>query len=907
MSDKNNISKNNISKNNISKNNISKNSEDKIFISYARKDEELMHEVVDNYIKPKAEELGFNIWYDRDIPAGEDWQAKIDNELSKAKVVCFFISEDFISSKPCMHELETVLEMQKSNHTKILPIKLSSCSLTGYPKITKMNIIPDDKPWTQRDKYGKQIAGEQIESKLGQLTNICEASGPISINKAFEKELEDIGMLEGVLDQTIHLKLSDIFLDVNLKKSNIEDDYSDGTSKERWDKLTNYSNIVISGGDSSGKTSLAMQLFKKFFVKGFFPVYIKVNDKDALAGDIKNRISDNLRKQYVTNGMDIDERKVIPIIDDFHFAKDKKKHITVIQNNYERSIIFLDSVDKLTPDIRKLFYSYSNFSIPQLIYSERVSLIKKAILVLNENNVGMGSLFPRDDFNYAKLDKYVELVQMFIGKRIADYILPPYPGYILSMIMMTLNLSSNVDSKITSLGNYYQALIYCCFRKIGVSDEDYDSYNNFLKKLAFSIYGELKSSKKKSISETQYQSFVSNYRKQFNLSPDIIKLTSNLIKATIIDKSYSTSGEVSYSFKVDYIFYFFVANYISDNFGDKEIEETTDDLVKNLYRKEYAYILIFISHHYRKDDLLNKLTKLLDNMFKESECATLSRKEVGDIDKNAKELIDDPSIKIDKKITDTEKNRMAKAREIDAKEKLEEEQGYGDDENDSKTLRDIKMSLKAVEVIGHIMKNRSGSIKKDKLKEMFEKGANNHARITTYLLPDIKKFGRFVYETEKAKAKEKDEYSVISSDKLKNIVFQAMTTEFLMISFSTVWRVTDSLVNDKLISIVTDAYKKNNTPLNFLIYYHAHLKYLKKLPERSLVKKKMNNDKDFPVIAKKIARIIFSIHVEEHDMNNKDIIEHAGMLGMDIKKMMQNRATDNSKIKGELPKPNNKK
>ena len=62
----------------------------------------------------------------------------------------------------------------------------------------------------------------------------------------------------------------------------------------------------------------------------------------------------------------------------------------------------------------------------------------------------------------------------------------------------------------------------------------------------------------------------------------------------------------NYSFRYPYLFYFFVAKYLSEH--AEETELLTEHIINNLHKDENAYIAIFISHHSKNEHILDEIT-----------------------------------------------------------------------------------------------------------------------------------------------------------------------------------------------------------------------------------------------------------------------------------------------------------
>src|SRR5215207_7952071 len=71
-----------------------------VFISYARRDEELLKELVKHLANLERQGV-ITDWHDRMIVPGSKWAEEIDNQLNKAKVFLLLVSPDFMASDYC--------------------------------------------------------------------------------------------------------------------------------------------------------------------------------------------------------------------------------------------------------------------------------------------------------------------------------------------------------------------------------------------------------------------------------------------------------------------------------------------------------------------------------------------------------------------------------------------------------------------------------------------------------------------------------------------------------------------------------------------------------------------------------------------------------------------------------------
>jgi len=117
-----------------------------IFISYSRKDRELLENVVSQIQTIYSND---RVWYDKAIQGGDDWWNRILREIRQCSIFIYFISQDSIESEYCQKELRDALKQDKA----ILPVLIRDIT----PK------YPGD--------IGSDLASELEKIQLIDLTN----------------------------------------------------------------------------------------------------------------------------------------------------------------------------------------------------------------------------------------------------------------------------------------------------------------------------------------------------------------------------------------------------------------------------------------------------------------------------------------------------------------------------------------------------------------------------------------------------------------------------------------------------------------------------------------------------------------------------------------------------------------
>lgn len=113
----------------------------KIFLSYAREDEQMKQELDKALVMLKRNKK-IEVWQDRCIIAGEEWDTVISQELKTADIVLLLISVDFNNSQYIWDkELAVAMERQKTGSARVIPVILRECEWNEMP-YAKLNALP---------------------------------------------------------------------------------------------------------------------------------------------------------------------------------------------------------------------------------------------------------------------------------------------------------------------------------------------------------------------------------------------------------------------------------------------------------------------------------------------------------------------------------------------------------------------------------------------------------------------------------------------------------------------------------------------------------------------------------------------------------------------------------------------
>lgn len=818
----------------------------KIFISYSHKDDEKYHCIADfktHTAKLKREGL-IDVWYDQEILADEELDDEINENLENSDIVCLFISANHINSDNCNKEKIRALKLREKYGISVISIILSPCDWLHDEELSNIKVLPyDGRPISQYKD--SDDAWHYISTELRKIVEKRIKIKQLKISNSFLNFLQNTEMLTNAHSNKENVMLDDIFVYPELIEHDLSRDNEKKISSEILiENIFNYPKLVIAGKGQSGKTSLSKILFKTFRNINFVPVYIE-DKKNLFKRDIGRIITRSFNQQYEgVNINEIDKKRIVPIIDDFHYAENKERLLKELSRNYNRFVLIVDDIFNINIKDEKLVESFKRFQITEFKASLRYELINKWV-----------RLTDKETNNYKNVDGNVRLINSVLGRTIGTGIMPAYPFFLLSAIVTCETFQ--FKKEITSQGYCYEALIYFYFNKKGLENNEIDSILNFLKELAYYFYKE----KKSRLTSIEFESFLENYLKNYILEIDAEILVQTLNPIIVVN------GFNHYSFQYPYLYFFFVANYLADHIAEPEIQSEISQVIEHLQLDENAYIAIFLSHHSKNPLILDKIEDIISNLFSKYNSAKLTKDEVKFFDKQIDHLVE--SVLDHTSTPERERERILKRND-----KIEEINNKSENDNfDNKLEIDLRRAMKTSEVIGCIIKNRYGSIKRDKLENIFNKTMNLYLRILTYYFELIKNEDEkeslidILTKVIKKDFEENADKKIQADDEAirKRAEYIFWNLSFFIVN-GILYKIINSLGSDKLSDIVIKVCDNTNAPSSFIVK-HGILMWYNKILDDDEIEEMLKNE-DFSKVGKRVMTNMVanycSLHYHEH-------------------------------------------
>lgn len=514
------------------------------------------------------------------------------------------------------------------------------------------------------------------------------------------------------------LKLEDIFVYPDLREYNFKT-FKNQSNQICFPNLRIVSNTttetgtkyVFVGDDSSGKTTICKKLFIDYYYKGYLPIFINGQD---LSNNVRLEIFEKaLGKEYLKqydavlcSFEKIDIEKIVIIIDDFHKIKVKNDYKIVLVKNISKkycnivvtgnTLMPFESVkNKAQEDI---FKDFTLYSILEFGTKLRYELVRKW------NTVGQDVRFIDTNELLRKNDFANNHINSVIGK---NYI-PSYPIYLLGMLQaLEGGANLNYTNNYSQHGFYYELIINEALNKAVKDKKEISLYINYITTFCYFLFEQ----KVKELSIPEFNNFHDTYCNHHDIK--------NFGSKTILEvfhnaKLFSVNAFISISYK--FVYYYFVAKYLTNNISKDETKYVISKMIKRLYREEFSNIIMFLTHLSKEPFIISELVENAKTIFNENDIAKLD-KDVSEINNLIKELpkqiLGNVSIDAyrDEELEEkTEIERLEK--EYDNKYSEFENNEFDLDESTDAIdlLAKLTLALKNVEILGQVVKKYWGEM-----------------------------------------------------------------------------------------------------------------------------------------------------------------------------------------------------
>lgn len=633
---------------------------------------------------------------------------------------------------------------------------------------------------------------------------------------------------------------------INTKHIKVDEDFTDSSTILDDNQ---YNLVMLEGDDQSGKTSLLNMFYLRFVDKYMYPVLIKGNHitSDNLDKIIENAFAEQYNNEEKEKYNQYDKSCKVLLIDNFDEC--------TLNDTIKKCIIdrFIDRFHKVIITNRENENLLSSYYIMEkkdtmlarikpLGHLKRNELVKKFYSTYNVNASTL-----QQQVLLEQVKTGFDIVENFLGK---EY-MPSYPIYILSILLSNTKIQGTTLEQ-TSYGYCYEALITCALMTCVDDKAKIDRYYNVLMNLAHFVY----TKNGKSISEKEFSDFYKEYQDTY-IAQGYKETRNNLLKCNLL----KCTDDYYYKFSYNYIYYFLVAKYMADNIHSEKGVNDILDLCINIHDEEKANILVFIAHHIKNPQFIEATQLALTSALEMQDPVTLKRDDkyytlLNELCESLKKEIVAPEVKID-----PEKERENMLRKMDEREKHMSKDNV-DPNNLPIEIQNMNKSLRSIEVVGQIVKNRQGSLPKTDIKAMIMQMYETAFRTIGY-------FGSII-EADKAQMIDdiiKNKKDGISNDEIKkklDTFFEITSLNFCLFVFS---RIINSVGTKDLRATFTQVAEEIGTPAAKLVSFSIISCFSKiAIPElKDLVEELNDNPVAMSIIRARVRSYLYNNHVTFSD------------------------------------------
>jgi predicted phosphohydrolase len=679
------------------------------------------------------------------------------------------------------------------------------------------------------------------------------------VSSVFSAFLNDLGTGFSHPDMD-ELHLDDLFVYPNVR--NLSNRSTTVSRESSRNMLENGSleNIILIGEECSGKTSLFKRLCKDAMDKGAISVFIdgakikkakSLNDKklDEILGDAYNGL-DMIKLQVVT-------AEKIVFLDRFDEVSGDSKSLSAmlrkLEHHFDRVLVSVSdtydiSENQISGD--RLFNDrYSRIQLLKLGFRLRYELIDKWNSLKSVCEESKKVLIIENDSSHKHINR-------IIGK---NYI-PSTPFFLLTMLQsMDVGIASDVNT--SSYGYYYQYLITSSLGSASVKKENLDEIFNYIKELSYFYYN----SGKTEHSVSDLWDFNKNFCGEYGLRIDCYNRLKLLTEAKVLQ----CSDEI-YIFKYPYVYYFFIAKYLADNLNEERPDEIIKGLINSLDKRKSMDVLMFLTHHSKEKEILDKIVSKSKSLF--------SEKLPADLNLNSKfleDVIDSIPIvnyrKVDAHEYRSEVEDLKDKREGEGEENDEEELSEKDESpSNGGFITEFNLAFKSLELLGQLSKNYYGSLKVDQKNMLLEEAIEAPLRAIESIFELMRSDPNNILYTIEIKLKEilLDQEGMTDYD-VKEVARKVLFNMLFFITFNIIKKISNAVGSRSLIPVIesisdrvnTNAVKLINLSVKLDLGSHGSVEDLKKLT-RSLE----GSGLSITILRSMLAHYLYMFEVRDSDV-----------------------------------------
>jgi hypothetical protein len=608
-------------------------------------------------------------------------------------------------------------------------------------------------------------------------------------------------------DPRFPIRLSEIFLYPDLW----ELDADHGGNDQKQIRSANVSSevlktrrVLITGGEKSGRSSIAKRLFAKAFEDGGLPLLINGGDVPKKVDKLREFLRCVVRQQYTNITADQYEQlsieKRILIVDDAHrlapASSKRKEFLQELESRFNSVILCGDELIKLDEVTEADAKDSGLWEYRHLIIVGFGELLREEFV---RNWILLGGDTALDDVALStEVDRIGALLNVIIRKQL----LPAYPLFLLVILQQSDLATANVQSG--SFGVLFEGLTTALLNKsyynrITISDKRY-----YLAALAKEMYDQ----QNLTLTEESVRKWHRTYWDQIELDIPYDRLIRDLCELGILREH-----RVGIQFKYSYFFCFFVAYHLNQTMHEEESKEIIRLLSQQLYHRISADIVLFLAHLTGDPIVLNEMVKTCERLFSGAPEANLGA-DIAPLNRLATTM---QSITIPDSPDENRRNlkiqRDAIVSERLAATKSADQIAPPTADNEAvKRLFEIHAAYKTIQILGQAIRNVAGFEKKDRKAQVIEKLISLARRVLGSYL-ELFQEGTFQQVVEDVAAAHQEQQPELAKSDLHEQVFRHLNGLSTFVCFSIVKHTTFSVGSENLAATIKRVLGDHSDPI----------------------------------------------------------------------------------------------
>ena len=461
-------------------------------------------------------------------------------------------------------------------------------------------------------------------------------------------------------------------------------------------------NILLEGDDNAGKTRLLYRLFKDFHGQGHLPLFVrgsrikssgKTETDKYLDVAIKEQYGDSCSEAFRQSSK---EKKIL-LLDDFDLSamnrSAKSKFLSQVLPHFSRALITVGENYQLSElfdgDSINELAGFSQYKISPLGHVRRAELIRK-----------WNSFGADDTFTPNQLLEVCDKAEKLIETAKLQHLASTVPIFVLSLLQATDN-SISKEMHNSSFAHYYYFLVVGALQKGGIKEEEFQHYLAICTHLSWFIK---KSGHEQQISVEQFESFVLQYSSKWS-DAEAKSLLKVLVESDLLEQD----GDCI-CFSYPYAYFYFLGRYTNIAIADEDVKEYLRYCMKNLYVRECANTLLFLSHHSGNSVVLDHIVAALNEHFPTMTPVSMSKQ---DVEKVAALISKAPKVKYKAQEPAAYREELARKRdENTAQDGLVERPNSTERPKDS--FQEMVSLTKSIEIAGTLLTHQYSNYSREK-------------------------------------------------------------------------------------------------------------------------------------------------------------------------------------------------